>query len=480
MIWTDLREYLARLDAIGDLKTIFGASWEEDIGGITELITEQQGPALIFDEIPGYPKGFRVASNLFTTTDRTALALGMGDGEGLGRRWSEAMRNLRPIPHQEVSTGPILENVLTGDQVDLLRFPTPKWHEQDGARYIGTGVCVIQKDPDTGFVNVGAYRVSIQDAKTCGLFIEHGKDGDVIRHKFWSRGQKCPVVVTVGQEPVITALSGGGGRGVAEGVSELDIAGYLHHSPYPVIKGEAGVPIPAYSEIAIEGFIPAPHETMALEGPFGEWTGYYAHERRPETVIEVTAIYHRNDPIIFGAPPLRPVGFRYFTNFGNDGIEASARLARAGIPGVTRIYNLGAPSMQVVALHQSYPSHVDDVIRALVPGGDQYRGHNIWILVDDDIDVSNPHELFWAIASRLAPESGVKVIPGTAVWQLDPRIPPGARSNPDEEGRLSYRADDLVLNCCRPYDWIAGFPPVAVNSPEFRARIREKWKGLFE
>lgn len=480
MIWRDLREYLDRLQALGELKTVLGASWEEDIGGITELITESQGPALLFDEIPGYPKGFRVASNLFTTTQRTATALSMGDGEGLSKRWSDAMRNLEPIPHQIVSTGPVLENVLKGSDIDLFRFPAPKWHENDGARYIGTGLCVINKDPDTGFVNAGAYRVCIQDEKTCGLFIEHGKDGDVIRHKFWARGEKCPVVVTVGQEPVITALSGSGGRAAGEGVSEFDVAGYLHGEPYPLVVGDTGVPFPAYAEIAIEGYIPAPHDTMALEGPFGEWTGYYAHERRPETIIEVTAIYHRNDPIIFGAPPLRPVGFRYFTNFGNDGSATIARLEREGIKGVKRIYSLGSPSFQVVALQQMYPGHVEDVIKQLVPGGDQYRGHNLWIFVDDDIDVTNPDELHWAIASRLMPEHGVRVIPGRAVWQLDPRIPPGERSNPDEEGRQTYRADDLVLNACRPYDWIDKFPPVAVNSPELRQKIRDKWSSLFE
>src|SRR5207245_11754605 len=119
-------------------------------------------------------------------TGRTAIAIGMGDSQDLSLRWSETMRNLKPIPHQVVASGPVMENVLKGDDIDLLKFPTPKWHENDGARYIGTGVCVINKDPDTGFVTAGAYRMSIQDAKTCGLFIEHGKDGDVIRPKFWA------------------------------------------------------------------------------------------------------------------------------------------------------------------------------------------------------------------------------------------------------------------------------------------------------
>jgi UbiD family decarboxylase len=92
------------------------------------------------------------------------------------------------------------------------------------------------------------------------------------------------------------------------GTSELEIAGYLQGDSVPVVRGPiTGLPIPATAEIAIEGFIPSPDERVELEGPFGEWTGYYAHGRRPETVIEVAAIYYRNDPIIYGSPPVRPI-----------------------------------------------------------------------------------------------------------------------------------------------------------------------------
>jgi 4-hydroxy-3-polyprenylbenzoate decarboxylase len=482
MIWQDLRQYLSRLEELGDLRKVAGASWEEDIGGITELMTERLGPGLLFDEIPGYPRGYRVASNLYTTPRRTAVAMGLspepiGD---LAQRWSKVIQGFRPIPPREQSSGAVLENILTGDKVDLYRFPTPRWHENDGGRYIGTGVCVIQKDPDTGFVNVGAYRVSIHDEKTCTIFIEHGKHGDRIRRKYWERGEKCPVVVSAGQEPLLTALAGPSVYLCPDGVSEYDVAGYLHQSPYPVVKGEfTALPIPAMSEIAIEGFIPSPEKALVPEGPFGEWTGYYAHGRRPETIIEVKAIYHRNGPILFGSPPMRPIASYYNPNLGGDDIDAKFKLEKAGIPGVQRVFFLARPNMRVVALKQMHPRHVDDVIRVLVPGGDQYMGHHIWVLVDDDIDVTNTAEVLWAVASRCAPESGVKVIPGTAVWQLDPRVRPEDRSNPDKSGRRTYTAHNLVINACRPYAWIGEFPPVCVNSPELRSRIQEKWKKLF-
>src|SRR5438093_6577133 len=88
---------------MGELKTVLGATWEEDIGGISELMNEGKGPALLFDEIPGYPRGYRVASNLFTTVRRTAAAVGMEE-EGLARHWSDAVRNVKPIPPSKGSS----------------------------------------------------------------------------------------------------------------------------------------------------------------------------------------------------------------------------------------------------------------------------------------------------------------------------------------------------------------------------------------
>jgi 4-hydroxy-3-polyprenylbenzoate decarboxylase len=264
-------------------------------------------------------------------------------------------------------------------------------------------------------------------------------------------------------------------------MSELDVAGYVHGSPYPIVRGQfTGLPIPAHGEIAIEGLIPSPEEAVVPEGPFGEWTGYYAHGRRPETIIEVQAIYYRDAPILFGQPPQRPVSAYYNPNFGGDDLASMHALDQAGIPGVQRVVTIARPFFRVVALKQMYAGHVEDVIRVLAPGGEQHDGHHIWIIVDDDIDVTNPQEVFWALASRCAPETGVSVVPATAVWQLDPLLRPEDRSEPDaEHGRKRYRADNLVLNACRPYEWIEQFPPVAMNSAELRGQILEKWAELF-
>lgn len=487
MRWNDLREYLDRLDELGYLRHVTGAHWNLEIGAISELMTERGGPGLLFDDIPDFPRGYRVVTNIDKDPQRVAVALGLDPTMTLpdmASAWSQVTKDFKPIPRQVVPTGPIFENVITGDDVDVLRFPTPMWHEQDGNRYIGTGTCVITQDPDTGFVNAGAYRVAIHDSKTCIVFMEANRHGDVIRRKFWDRGEKAPVLISVGQDPILTSLSGSSSYYCPEGVSEFDAAGFFQGSPYPVVLSPAtGIPMPATAEIVIEGYMPSPETAQLPEGPFGEWTGYYAHGRSPETPIEITAIYHRNDPIIFGCPPSRPV--RAMPQFGDVDLGTKRKLEQAGVPGIQGVFYLSRPSFKVVAMKQMYDEHVDDVMRVLEPGGNQHSGNHIWVLVDDDIDFTNPQEVLWAMATRLVPETGVHVLPGMAEWQLDPRVPPGERSAPkmdhsQDHGRNYYSAHNLVINACRPYAWKDEFPKVNVNSPELRQRTVDKWRELFQ
>ena len=96
-----------------------------------------------------------------------------------------------------------MENIHVGDKVDLFEFPIPKWHDLDGGRYIGTGHFVIQRDPDEGWINLGTYRVQVHDKNTATIFMSPGKHGDIIRRKYWDKGQSCPVAVVCGAEPLL-------------------------------------------------------------------------------------------------------------------------------------------------------------------------------------------------------------------------------------------------------------------------------------
>src|ERR1043166_271751 len=305
----DLREFVERLDRAGDLKTFNGADWNHEIGALTEIGAEKNGPALMFDNIKGYPAGFRVLTNFLQAQSRTAIALGLPEqlsGTALLNAWREKLRNFKPIPPRAVSDGPVRENVMEGDAVDLDRFPTPMWHAHDGGRYIGTGVSVVTRDPDTGGINVGTYRCQIQGKNRISVKMNRGKHGRLTMHKYHAKGEPCPIVVSVGHAPQFFLA---GSMAMPPGVDEYGVAGFLAGAPTEIIESpHTGLPIPAFGEIVLEGRI-APYKQgePPTEGPFGEWWGYCVDATAGEVpVMDIKRIYSRNDPIMLGAPPLKP------------------------------------------------------------------------------------------------------------------------------------------------------------------------------
>src|SRR6266568_3517298 len=138
----DLREWIERIDALGELTRVDGADAACDIGGLTDLFQWDMGnPALLFDRIVGYPAGFRVLSNVLTSLKRIALSLDLPTDCGprqLVEAWRSRLDHLQPISTVEVEVGPVLENRQTGAQIDVTRFPAPVWHSGDGQGYLGT------------------------------------------------------------------------------------------------------------------------------------------------------------------------------------------------------------------------------------------------------------------------------------------------------------------------------------------------------
>src|SRR5918994_7001955 len=143
IVFNDLREWMREAEKLGELKTVLGASWQEEIGLAADVvIPRDDGPAVLFDEVPGCPKGFRLLINVFAGK-RRAMTLGFPDGltkQELSQAYFKHYQDKQqPIPPVIVNEGPVFENVLTGDAVDITKFPTPIWHVNDGGRYIGTG-----------------------------------------------------------------------------------------------------------------------------------------------------------------------------------------------------------------------------------------------------------------------------------------------------------------------------------------------------
>src|SRR5205823_13538581 len=140
---------------MGRLREVIATHWNSQIGPITHKRTKKRRanpPAILFDDIPGYPKGFRTLYGHFSSLRRVALTLGLpleyGRKIDVVKMYHERMRGAKLLPPRWLNDGPVLENVIEGDKVDVLKFPVPRHHELDKARYIGTANCVITQDPD--------------------------------------------------------------------------------------------------------------------------------------------------------------------------------------------------------------------------------------------------------------------------------------------------------------------------------------------
>jgi 4-hydroxy-3-polyprenylbenzoate decarboxylase len=470
----DLRKAIEFADDIGDVEYIDGADPELEIGALYELsLGHEHPPVLVFRNIKGYPAGHRIAMNVRSSK--------IFDG---GERGLELVQHYRkhrrrqadPIPPVTVADGPVLENVLEGAAIDVRSFPAPQWHEGDGGRYIGTECIVITRDPDNGWVNLGTYRVQVQDRDTLSVFIEHGKHGDVIRRKYWERGQHCPMAISVGQSPVLGAI---GAATPGPNVSEYDIAGSRLGRPIAVVNGRhTGIPFPADAELVFEGSMPPPEELSLPEGPFGEWPGYYASSTRPEPVLKVKAIYHRNDPIVVGAPPVKPT-LRALTGggIGSAPIRAAAlwdELEAAGVPGVKGVWKMagGGPRfINVIAIEQQHAGHAKMAgLVAAGCGSNAYLGR-IVIVVDHDIDITKSEEVMWALATRWDPKTQTDIIDGCWTGYIDPTLPPDRR---DVDSPVNSR---IIIYAVRPFHWQDEFPKVNAVSPDYAAEVRAKWAG---
>ncbi len=476
-MFDDLRGFLSALEAKGKLEKISGASWDLEIGTLNELVAETQGPALLFDEVPGYPKGFRIATNLLHHTIGQKLALGLDEAMtevDVVRFWKDKMSQYKAMPPQEVRSGPILENILSGEDVDMYKIPTPKWHMHDGGRYIGTGVITITRDPEEGWVNFGTYRVMIQDDKTLAFYASPGKHAVIMREKYWARGEHCPVAMCFGQDPLLFTIST---MPIRWGVSEYDVAGFLRGEPIKVVKGRAtGLPIPATAEIVAEGFSPPPSEDSRPEGPFGEWQGYYASGSRNEPVVHVKNLYFRNDPILFGQPPVKPPVNTWFPIPIHTASTVWDYLEKANMMGIRGVYVHGPGNrvICVISLKQRYLGHARQLgmlAGAFLQGG-ACTGRYV-ITVDDDIDPSNLGEVLWAVCTRADPERAISIVPGFLTSALDPML------SPDHRQRKDYTTAKVFIDACWPYHWKDKAPPVNRASDELRHTVTEKWKDLF-
>ncbi len=461
-MYEDLREFIGQVEALGALRRVEGADPQYELGGITEVAAGTPDcPAVLFDAIKGYPRGFRVFTNATVSAQRAALALGIDPRlpplEAL-KEWRTRRGALKLHPPVSVASGPVLQN--STEAVDVGRFPAPIWHKGDGGPYIGSGSIVVMRDPDSGWVNASIYRVQVHARDRLTVQFDHqGRHGAIIARKWWARGEPCPIAIVNGPDP---ALFIAGFEYLPEGASEYDFAGAIRGRPMEVVAApRTGLPVPARAEFVFEGVLT--QETLP-EGPFGEFTGYYAADKRPAPVMHVQAMHWRDDPILLGSPPMKPPRFHFGLPFRAAGIWSN--LEAAGVTDLVGAWQHVAQLMTVVALRQRYAGHAKRA--ALIAAAQSYMGR-IVVAVDEDVDPSNLADVMWAIATRCEPSEQVDIVRDAWSSALDPRLTAENRAR----GQTSNAK--IILDACKPFGWREQFPPTSALSLEDARVIADRW-----
>ncbi len=471
--WGDLREWLALVEKHGMLARI-GAEVDkvEELSAITLMASQSEGaPALLFENIKGDAMGARVLTNMLgSSTARYALTVGLDPGLSV-RELIVATRRLgtRRIPPTWIAKhdAPVNEVVLRDGDIDLTQFPVPTFWPGDGGPYIGTGDITFTRDPASGRINAAVYRQMLHSRNRVGLYCSPGKHGRLDREAWWARGEACEVVAAYGIDP-LTFMVGAQTFPVLE--SELDTVGGLIGRPVELTQAECvSLPIPARAEIVVEGVL-VPGD-MALEGPLGEFTGYYGNVRAPQPVIQVKALHFRRNPILTAALmatyPSCEIGAYY-------AIMRSAKvwddLDRLGVPGICGVYAHPAAASGwgtiVVSVLQQYAGHVAQVLAlsAQCPAAAYYTK---WIIaVDDDIDPTDLNQVLWAMSTRCDPAEDLDFLRATWSTGLDPsKFPPEARPY----------GSKVLINACKPHRHLKEFPPRTLLRKSVYENLVRRW-----
>ena len=474
----DLRTWLAEVRQLGELREVLGADWNLELGTISELnVKKDCPPALLFDEIVAYPPGYRVLTCSTASPARLASILRLGDERshqalvqklrGRPAEWRAQAANFDPVL---VEHGPAFENIVSGADANLFAFPSPLWHEHDGGRYIGTGCMVVTQDFDSDWVNVGTYRVMIHDRNHVGLDMVPGKHGAIQYRKYMQAGKPFPVCIVIGADPLGYLVSG---LEVPFGMCEYNYIGAILGAPVAVLRAQlTGLPIPAAAEIVIEGWAHPGDER--IEGPFGEFHGYYPGKAATAPAVRIERIYFRHEPIIVGSPPAKPPNDYSYSKAVMRSALLFDALAAAGVPDVAGVWAHeigGARMFNVVSIKQRFAGHARQAGHILNQCGVGAYMSRYSVVVDEDIDPSNLQEVMWAVATRTDPSIDIDIIQRGM----------GSKNDPMSIA-YPYKApysSKAIIDACRPYDYINEFPAVAEASKELQQKVRDKWKDLF-
>ncbi len=333
-MFLNLGDYVKALKARGELLEIEEpVSAELEVTALADRAFKSGGPALLFKNVKD--RDFPLLIGLFGTPERTAFALGVRDLDELSEKVARLLdlapepgirgmvallpklKELKGLFPKRVRRAPVQEVVKTGEEIDLSRLPVQTCWPKDGGPFI-TLPQVITKDPETGELNVGMYRMQVVGRDQTLMHWQLHKTGRKHYEKAKALGKRLEVAVALGGDPVLT-YAATAPLPELPGISEYHLAGFLRGRPVELVRAKTvDLPVPAEAEFVLEGYVD-PAEPLALEGPFGDHTGFYTPaDYFP--VFHVTALTHRKNAIypstIVGVPPMEDAWL----------IEASERL----------------------------------------------------------------------------------------------------------------------------------------------------------
>jgi 4-hydroxy-3-polyprenylbenzoate decarboxylase len=424
----NLRDFLKQIDRIGELtKVSQPVRARLEIAEIADRCMKSPGggPALLFEHVlldNGEPSSQPVAINLFGSMRRICLALGVDDLDAIGARMSHMLNLKVPEglfgklamlpklaemgkfpPRVKGGRGACHEVVLRGDAVDLGQLPFLTTWPGDAGRYI-TLPLVITTDPVRGIRNVGMYRIQVEGRNTLIMHWQRHKVGAAHWREMAGRGERMPVAIALGGDP---ASIYSGSAPLPPNIDEFLFAGFLRGAPVELIRAiTCELDVPSEAEFVIEGYID-PAEPLALEGPFGDHTGFYSlADWYPR--VHVTALTARRDPIypatLVGRPPMED----YYLGHATERIFLP--LLRLTVPEIVD-YHMPAPgifhNLVFVSIDKQYPGQAYKVMNALWGQGLMSLA-KVLVVVDREVNVRNPDEAWWIALNNIDPERDVR------------------------------------------------------------------------
>ena len=414
MPFSDLREYLNKLEKQGDLARVKKeVDPKYEVGAICKTAHDKGRKALLFERVRGC--SMPVVVDLLATFNRIATAIETQETDLFKEVVDRTKEGVEP---KIVKTGPCKDIILKGKDVDLTTLPWITWNKTEKSPYITAGL-VIVKDPEYGR-NMGVYRMMFADKNHTFLRLSPGHHGYEYYKAAELRGEKrFEVAVAIGADPAVF-LASQFVPGID--VDEFTIAGALRRSPVELVKCETvNIEVPATAEIVLEGHLDIPAD-VGDEGPYGEFCGYSVGTVVRERLWTIDCITMRRDPIYHG--------FYLCKGINEEGVIKSLTTSvqiynemKPGHPAIKRVHcseaGIGIFHCYIqIDERMKRPGMVNNILASSV-GVKGSRVKHVFVF-DDDIDITNPEEVEWAFATRVQADKDIFVIPNSFGLRLDP------------------------------------------------------------